>query len=240
MKEFIMKGVIESVPPELTGLKYDEKEMLAGNYEKVLLTGHSGFQTKTPAIFAMWRYEDAIERHAENKFQPYEIAQILADQQGLDVDFFMDKVREGFAKGWLKFYLPDGTPDDYVKYPDHYSRTYESYLGLSREYSTPEDINAWLELWGAKYSFNVGGKKQAEKKATTQQRLILETIKQLRYIPNELPKQVKGKPWVKSEVKEMLDRKPPFEAPSAFDTAWRSLRGSGEIKEIHSMGKDNS
>ena len=150
-----------------------------------------------------------------SKFSPTEIAQILAEQQGLDADFFMGKIREGYAKGWLRFYLPDGSPYDYKEYPDH-----EYYLGLEREYSTPEDINAWLEAWGAEYQFRGGNKQPKEKKTAHQARLIIEALESLGYDPQQLPKP-DGKAGLKKQIKIKLGSKYPFEASTAFNTAWK-------------------
>ena len=165
------------------------------------------------------------------KFSPDEIAQILAEQQGLDVGFFWHKIREGYAKGLLKFYLPDGSPHDYKELPEDHPMPWEYYLGISCEYSTAEDIDAWLEAWGAKYRFKGGVGQPKEKKTAHQRRLILEAISGLNCDPKKLPK-TEGQSGVKKRVREQLCGRYPFDAETAFDTTWRELRRLGEIADV--------
>lgn len=214
-------GVVTEIPSELAAI--DDNEPLCE------LRGLHIWER--PASRYKQRFTDAIKRQEDDKFKPDDIARILAEQQGLEVGFFTEKVREGFAQGWLKFYLREGSPYDYKIYPEDYPRPHEHYLGLSGEYSTRENINAWLEKWGAKYRFLEGDKQAAEKRGTHQQRLILEQLKHLKYDPENLLKAPAGKSGVKLEIRKVLDDKYPFEAKSAFDEAWKELRRTGQIKD---------
>ncbi|MFD1009077.1 hypothetical protein [Oceanisphaera ostreae] len=216
-------GVVTEIPPELAEI--DDSDPLCE------LRGLHIWER--PASRYKQRFTDAIKRQEDDKFNPDDIAQILSEQQGKDVDFFMEKIREGFAKSWLKFYFQDGSPADYITLSDGYPMPYEYYLGLDQEYSTREDINVWLERWGAKYRFLDGHKQPTEKKGIQQQRLILEELEKLGHNPQKLPKKDKGNSWIKSEVRKTLDNKYPFEARTAFNSAWKELLALKRIKEAN-------
>lgn len=62
-----------------------------------------------------------------------------------------------------------------------------------------------------------------------QQELILKVLIELGYNPECLPKP-HNKGGAKAQVKSELTGKSPFDAPSAFDNAWKVLSGRGEIK----------
>lgn len=173
------------------------------------------------------------ERTQPKHYSCKDLALALADQQGLSHDFFMGKIREGYAKGWLKFYLPDGTPLDYKEPATEQSIPYEYYLGLSGEYTKSSDINHWLECWGADYrlSDTASEKTGHGTKQASQRDAILGAIRGLGHDPKALPVRQVGKPGIKSEVKKCLDGHPPFEARNSFDGAWKDLRSLGAIAE---------
>ncbi|HKM36071.1 MAG TPA: hypothetical protein VJY83_00330 [Thiopseudomonas sp.] len=74
-------------------------------------------------------------------------------------------------------------------------------------------------------------KTTSEYRYETQQRLIIEKLKALGYVPTELPKRQQGKPWVKSDVRKALDGIEPFKAKSSFDETWKRLSRDKDIKE---------
>lgn len=66
-------------------------------------------------------------------------------------------------------------------------------------------------------------------KGIQQEELILSTLKELGYNPESLPKATSAG-GAKAQVKKQLDRRPPFEAKTAFDNAWKVLLSREQIK----------
>lgn len=66
-------------------------------------------------------------------------------------------------------------------------------------------------------------------KGIQQEELILNTLKELGYNPESLPKATSAG-GAKAQVKKQLDRSPPFEAKTSFDNAWKVLLSREEIK----------
>lgn len=66
-------------------------------------------------------------------------------------------------------------------------------------------------------------------KGMQQEELILSTLKELGYNPKSLPKPP-STGGAKAQVRELLDKKPPFEAKTAFNNAWKGLTSTEEIK----------
>ena len=66
-------------------------------------------------------------------------------------------------------------------------------------------------------------------KGMQQEGLILSTLKELGYNPKNLPKPSSAG-GAKAQVKKLLDKKPPFEAKTAFNNAWKGLTSNEEIK----------
>lgn len=155
-----------------------------------------------------------------DKFSPSDVARMLAEQHGKSADFFMDKIREDYAKGLLRFWLRGGTPADYRELADSYPLPYEYSLGLDNEYTTKKAIDAWLEAWGAEYRFNGSSEQPKPKKTAYQAQLIIEAIEGLGYNPQQLPKTT-GHAGVKKQVREQLDGRYPFDSRTAFNTAWK-------------------
>ncbi len=72
---------------------------------------------------------------------------------------------------------------------------------------------------------------KAEPVQRTQERIILEAIKQAGYNPKNLPPRQGGRPWVKAEIREALKYGQTRFTRSTFDKAWERLRASGELAE---------
>lgn len=66
-------------------------------------------------------------------------------------------------------------------------------------------------------------------KGIQQEELILSTLKELGYNPESLPKATSAG-GAKAQVKKQLDRRPPFEAKTSFDNAWKVLLSREQIK----------
>lgn len=66
-------------------------------------------------------------------------------------------------------------------------------------------------------------------KGIEQENRILSTLKELGYNPESLPKATSAG-GAKAQVKKQLDRRPPFEAKTSFDNAWKVLLSREQIK----------
>ena len=60
---------------------------------------------------------------------------------------------------------------------------------------------------------------------------IINALVELGYVPNRLPKYVKGLPWVKSEVRSLLENHILFGSDKVFDNAWQRLTKSKQVGE---------
>jgi hypothetical protein len=71
-----------------------------------------------------------------------------------------------------------------------------------------------------------------EYKFRSQELIILEIIRKLRYDPLNLPVFKRGKPWVKAAVRRIArEDKKLFRSDKVFDLAWERLRNDGAILE---------
>lgn len=182
-----------------------------------------------PAGTVKRRYEEAIERHKEGKFNCIEIAFMLAEQQETPPSLFLERVADAYKRNMLRFYDPDGSP-----YPEYVEGVSDPYCrALEYAYTTQDDVNAWLEQWGAQYRLEAGPTKTLHGERQAQQReLILQTIRNLGHNPEALPPQPKGQRGIKADTRERLKGDPLFAKPNAFNTAWKELKQHGAIKEI--------
>ncbi len=64
-----------------------------------------------------------------------------------------------------------------------------------------------------------------------QEDAILSIIRQMGYVPSELPKQKLGVSGIKKRVKEALGNEELWQARTAFEHAWERLRDEGAIRE---------
>lgn len=67
-------------------------------------------------------------------------------------------------------------------------------------------------------------KRRDEYKQPQREELILDQIIKLGYSPTKLPRRDSGKTGIKAKVRKLLDGQGVFEAPSAFNEAWKRLR----------------
>lgn len=112
------------------------------------------------------------------------------------------------------------------------------------ELVTPADVNAWLENQGAPYRWEVapsdGQALAANEPALpkplqrhpAQEAEILRVIKQAGYDPQQLPKNERGKPGVRLEIRNALKGNPLFAGSTVFDKAWERLQRYGEIASM--------
>jgi hypothetical protein len=66
-------------------------------------------------------------------------------------------------------------------------------------------------------------------KMRQQEKVILDEIKKLGHDPQKLPKIIPGKPWVKSDVRQLVQYPPLFISVRVFDNTWERLLKSKEI-----------
>lgn len=213
---FIMRGLITEVPPELEAMDDDALVVVVEHVGWPIPGFHAGY----------WKqiYSYVIERHRENKFNAAEVACILAAQQKtMDGHFMLKQVHEGYKKGLLRFYWPDGSPyDEYVEgKSDPYHRA------LRGMYTTPEDINLWLEQWGAKYRFLAFGS-APKKEPIKNQRVnaIREWLTANGHDHKNPSKDDKsGHPGTKSLAKDAMPMACPALrfTPDTFEAAWKEL-----------------
>ena len=64
-----------------------------------------------------------------------------------------------------------------------------------------------------------------------QEEVVLQTIRQLGYDPQSLPKAPAGKPGVKRQVRDALAANRAFTGTTILDGAWERLRASGDIND---------
>lgn len=77
------------------------------------------------------------------------------------------------------------------------------------------------------------GEQKHLSKARLQELAIVKEIRGLGYDPSALPPFAQGKPWVKKEAWNILEKRTGlFVSRKTFDVAWDRLRGSCEIKEL--------
>lgn len=179
------------------------------------------------AGLARFMFKELINRTAHQRYSQDDLVRALSEQTGQSLRFFYDATGDGYANGWLRFWLPDGSPAECPPSPDD-GLGFEHCLGLSDEYTTPEAINNWLEEWGATYRLEPYRTKAYGKKQPRQQELILETIRAMGLDPEALPHRKQGASGTKAEVRKQLENHPLFSgAKHAFNTAWRDLRLKG-------------
>lgn len=180
----------------------------------------------------MWVIRDVIDRQSKEHFTFNEIAIILAEKSGADVDYIRNQQRKAFEDGRLVFFR-HGLPVDPETYDD-----YMGVWGFDCEYSTPEKINNWLLIWGAEYKFPSKIEVPQEKhkpRGQMQDDAIISWLRLNDYNPLALPKNKQGVRGVKYDCKVyLLAKRPDLFTDSSFDTAWKRLAGKNENRIIYS------
>lgn len=216
-----MPSRAEAIPLELQALD---------DSTKVLLLNENGLPYSHTASLARFIFHELIERTLHHRYSKSDLVKALSEQTGQSVSFFQDAIRDGYKNGQLRFWFPSGSPAECPPTRPDDAMGGEFYLGMSDEYTTQEAANNWLEQWGATYRLEPYKSISHGKKQPKQQALILETIRSMGLDPRALPPQPLGKRGVKAKVNEQLKGNPLFiESSTAFNTAWRDLRGRGEI-----------
>lgn len=219
---FEIKGGYQEEPPELANLDKDAEVILR----------EGGFDTIVRADYAMRAIRDVIDRQNKEHFTFNEIAIILAEKSGADVDYIRNQQRKAFEDGRLVFFR-HGLPVDPETYDD-----YMGVWGFDCEYSTPEKINSWLLIWGAEYKFPSKSEVPQEKykpRGQMQDDAIINWLVTNSYDPLALPENERGKRGVKADCKDyLLAKRPDLFTDSSFDTAWKRLAGKNEKRIIYS------
>lgn len=74
-------------------------------------------------------------------------------------------------------------------------------------------------------------KRKPRTKLRQQEDAIVAELQRQKFDPVALPARLSGEDWVKTKVREALDKRAPFEGLTTFDYAWERLRKDGRIVE---------
>lgn len=206
---FEISGGYQSEPPELAQLNEDAEVILR----------RGSFDCVTSASFALWQIRQIIDRQQKERFTFNEIATILAERSGGNVDYIRNQQLKAFENGSLVFFS-DGWPVD----PETFNHPMGAF-GFDDEYSTPEKINSWLSSWGAQYKFFSKSEVPQEKpkqKKSLQEDAIINWLKLNDYDPLALP-EAKGLSGVKAECKAYLIKRRDLFTEDSFKKAWQRL-----------------
>lgn len=214
---FEIKGGYQEDPPELANLDKDAEVILR----------EGGIDTIVRADYAMRAIRDVIDRQNKEHFTFNEIAIILAEKSGADVDYIRNQQRKAFEDGRLVFFR-HGLPVDPEIYDD-----YMGVWGFDCEYSTPEKINNWLLNWGAEYKFpsmREAPQERHKQKGILQEEAIISWLKLNDYNPLAFPENERGKRGVKANCRDvfLVERTDLF-TRSSFDEAWKRLKKEKRI-----------
>ncbi|MCS6125861.1 hypothetical protein G3485_04020 [Shewanella baltica] len=219
---FEIKGGYQEEPPELANLDKDAEVILR----------EGGIDTIVRADYAMRAIRDVIDRQNKEHFTFNEIAIILAEKSGADVDYIRNQQRKAFEDGRLVFFR-HGLPVDPETYDD-----YMGVWGFDCEYSTPEKINNWLLIWGAEYKFHSKSEVPQEKhkpRGQMQDDAIISWLKLNDYNPLALPKNKQGVRGVKADCKVyLLAKRRDLFTENSFATAWKRLADKKGERIIYS------
>lgn len=215
---FEISGSYQSEPPELAQLSEDPEVILR----------REGFGNITRASIALREIRQIIERQKNERFTFNEIATILAERSGGNVDYIRNQQLKAFEDGRLVFFR-DGSPVD----PETFNHPMGAFA-FDEEYSTPEKINSWLSSWGAQYRFPSKSGAPQEKvkpKSVQQEEAIIRWLNSEGYNLLALPKPPKGKAGVKAACRKFYKNRPDLFTDNTFDTVWKSLKKQGKIKD---------
>lgn len=173
---------------------------------------------------------EKLERQRSGRFEFMEIPEILSDISGDDFHYIHIQLQKAFDKGDIIFFREGGSPVDPADY-----NMWPAY----GEYTTPDEINKWLNKWGAAYSFSEETPTKHEehrRKGQLQEEAILKWLIRNRYNPQALPsydRLSKTNPGVKSRVtKELIkERNDLFSSISTINATWKRLRKQERIGE---------
>ena len=187
--------------------------------------------------------EATIARQGDGYFTLNEAAQVLADA-GLALHPIDTKRRFLLAHSKGKLPIHEGGS----RFPLEAGETIRDFLDLLKV----TELDAWLRA-SAGYGFPAGagaglevplaasvelapatdqGRRVKPTQALpAQEREILKVIRALGHEPNRLPPRQAGKPWVKSNVWQVIGVSQLFKSQRVFDKAWDRLRASHDIRE---------
>ncbi|TXH97679.1 MAG: hypothetical protein E6Q75_03925 [Rheinheimera sp.] len=200
--------------------------MLSDDADIILRRGDFDYITR--ASSALWEIKQIIDRQQNERFTFNEIATILAEESGGNVDYIRNQQLKAFEDGRLVFFR-DGSPVD----PETFNHPMGAFA-FDDEYSTPERINDWLRSWGAEYRFPSKSEVPQEnpkQKGLMQEDAIINWLKLNAHDPLALPINPLGKAGVKSDCKKyhLANHSKLFMSKGAFDSAWKKLKSQKRI-----------